>query len=221
MKRLTLLLLSLAVAARLGATAQQPDVLKIGDRTLFLNSNPLEPFLAASPGRLPAAEVGSTSLWRGYIATWTVRDGRLFVDDVRVPTKHWMDSDAPESKQFASAMKPLFGDDAPHAATWFTGHLIVPTGEMVDYVHMGYASTYASYLILTVIQGTVEEQRDLDAAAYQKFRRAQYAAWKKTPEYAAALAVAKGGDDPMSDEMTEDFLFQYGSAQYMTRIFEP
>lgn len=132
MKRLPLLLLSLAIAARLGATAQAPDILKIGDRTLLVTSNPLEPFLAANPGRLPEAEVMSTGLWRGYIATWSVRDGRLFVDDVRVPTKAYMDSDAPESKQFRSVLKPLFGDDVPHVATWFTGHLIVPTGEMVE-----------------------------------------------------------------------------------------
>lgn len=85
---------------------------------------------------------------------------------------------------------------------------------------MGYASTYASYLVLTVVQGTVQKQRELDAAAYQKLRRAQYAAWKKTSEYAAALAETKKGDAAMSDEMTDDFLFQYGSAEYMTRIFE-
>lgn len=98
---------------------------------------------------------------RRIIATWSVRENRLLLDDVRVPTKHYMDSDVPESKQFRSAMKHLFGESTPQVATWFTGNLIIPTGEMVDYVHMGYGSTYSSYMVLTVIKGSIQKRLEL------------------------------------------------------------
>jgi hypothetical protein len=220
MKRLVLLLLSLAVAAPLGATAQAPDILKIGGKTYSLHTNPLRPIAEEIRGRFPKPVVVSSGLWRGYIATFRVRTGRLYLDDVRVPTKKYMDSDAPQLEQFRSIMKELFDDPAPRIATWYTGNLIVPTGELVGYVHMGYASTYSSYLVVTVVKGVVREQREMNADDFGRFRRAQYAAWKKTPAYAKELAEAKSGANPLTDEMAEDFIFQFASEEYLSRIVD-
>jgi hypothetical protein len=221
MRHFALLLLLTGLAGPLGATAQAPDILEMNGRTYSIYTNPLTPFLLANPGRLPEPEVMSTGLWRGYIATWSVRKNRLYLKDVRMPTAASSDADASESEHYRSAMVPLFGDSAPRAATWFTGHLIVPTGEMVNYVHMGYGSTYSSYIVITAIEGAIQSQRELNAEEFEKFRRAQYAAYQKTPEYAKALAEVKKGDEPMSDELTEQFLFQYASEEYMSRIFQP
>ncbi|HYK02339.1 MAG TPA: hypothetical protein VE974_11320 [Thermoanaerobaculia bacterium] len=220
MKRLVFFLLSLAVATRLGATAQAPDVLKIGAKTYFIHTNPLAPVLAASPGRLPEPEVHSTGLWRGYIATWSVRDKQLFLEDVGVPTRKFMD-DVPESEQLRSAMKALFGEAGPRPATWFTGHLVVPTGEIVDYVHMGYGSTYSSYLVLTIVRGALQNEQAMNREEFERFRRAQYAAYRKTPQYAQSVADAKRGEDRMPDERIEEFLFQFAAEEYLSRVFEP
>lgn len=219
-RRVPLVLLSILLAARAGATAQAPDILKLGGKTYSIHSNPLAPFLAANPGRLPESEVVNTGLWRGYIATWSVREKKLFLEDVRILTKAYVDPDAPESKQFRSVVKDLFGDSRRRAATWFTGHLIVPTGNMVQYVHMGYASTYSSYIVLTVNKGVIEKRRDLTGDDFLTFRRAQFEAYKKTPEYAKAFAEARKGDESTTDEQTEEFLFQVASEEYLARIFE-
>ena len=110
---------------------------------------------------------------------------------------------------------------APRVATWFTGHLIVPTGEMVHYVHMGYGSMHSSYIVLTIIKGEVAKQREMSLEEFKKFRHAQYEAFKKTPEYARALASVKGDkSEPTPDELTERFLFHYTSEEYLSRIFE-
>jgi hypothetical protein len=220
MKQAALFLLSIAVASPLTATSQAPDILRMNGKTYYIHTNPLKPVLATNPDRLPKPTVVSSGLWRGYVATWAVRDHHLFLEDVRVPTEKYMDADAPESAQFRSALKDLFGDGAPRVATWFTGHLIVPTGDIVEYVHMGYGSTYSSYVVVTVIKGEIHKQRDMSRVDFERFRRSQFAAFKKTSEYAKARAEAKRGDDPMSDEMTEQFLFQFASEEYMSRIFE-
>lgn len=214
MKRLTPLLLSLAIALPLGATAQAPEILQFGSKTYYIHTNPLTPVLLEKPDRLPEAGTVSSGLWRGYIGSWSIRRNRLMLEDVKVPTEHYMDSDVPEEKQFRSAMKPLFGTSEPQMATWFTGNLIVPTGEMVRYVHMGYGSTYSSYMVLTIVKGVVEKRQDLNQEEFEAFRRKQYAAYKKTPEYAEAKAETKGGD-------SEEFLFQFASEEYLSRIFEP
>lgn len=220
MKRVVLFLLLVGIAGPLAATAQAPDLLKIDGKTYPIHTNPLAPVLAANPERLPEPEIISTGLWRGYIATWTVRENRLLLEDVRMRTKASMDPDAPESKQSRSVMKNLFGESAPRVATWFTGHLIVPTGTMVGYVHMGYGSTYSSYMVLTIIKGAVHERRELSREDFEKFRRSQYESFRQTPEYAKARAEAKQGGHPMSDELLEQFLFQFASEEYMSRIFK-
>jgi hypothetical protein len=219
MQRLALVLFALALAGPLGATFQAPDVLEIDGKTYDIHTNPLAPFLAANPGRLPEPELISTGLWRGYIATWSVEGKRLLLKDVRVLTKAYTNRQADESKWYRSVLKQMFGDDAPQPATWFTGHLIVPTGELVDYVHMGYGSTYSSYLILTVVQGEVRERRNLNAEAFMKFRREQYAAYRKTPEYAQARAAATADGAKMPEEQLEQFLFQFTAEAYLSRIF--
>ncbi|HET8773008.1 MAG TPA: hypothetical protein VFP80_04425 [Thermoanaerobaculia bacterium] len=219
MQRLALILLAFALAGPLGATAQSPDLLEMDGKTYRIHTNPLAPFLAANPGRLPKPAIISTGLWRGYIATWAVHENRLLLKDVRMLTKAAMDSKADESKRYRSVLKEMFGDGAPQPTAWFTGHLIVPMGELVDYVHMGYGSTYSSYLVLTIVQGELRERRKLSAEAFLKFRRTQYAAYRRTPEYAKARADATADGTKMPEAQLEDFLFQFTSEEYLSRIF--
>lgn len=61
MKILVALLLVLAAALPLGATAQIPDELKIGDKTYFIHTNPLGRVLLERGDRLPEAESRSTA----------------------------------------------------------------------------------------------------------------------------------------------------------------
>src|SRR3954452_9909483 len=56
------------------ATAQQGDVLRLNGKKYFIYTNPLKLYLQENPGKLPKSEVISTGLWRGYIATWEVKD---------------------------------------------------------------------------------------------------------------------------------------------------
>jgi hypothetical protein len=67
----------------------------------------------------------------------------------------------------------------------------------------------------------VKQQRAMNAEEFMKFRRAQYEAYRKTPEYAKARAEVNKDSDRLSDQQTEDFLFQVTSEEYLSRIFEP
>lgn len=210
MKRTLLFLLAMAAALPAWATAQAPEVLKFEGNTYSINTNPLEPWLAAHPRALPKSEVISSGLWRGYIGTWAIRDGTLFLEDVRILTSDDRDR---------SVMKEMFPGGAPQPAAWFTGNLIVPTGKLVKYVHMGYGSTYASYMIATVSKGTVRQIRTMNANEFEAFRRAQFEAFKKTPEYRKHLETVRKGESKTSDDFDEQFLFQFASEEYLSRIF--
>lgn len=93
----------------------------------------------------------STSCWRGYVAVWELHQGRLWLvglfDADYVP----MDT------------RPVFGEaPLPLPADWFTGTLVLPRGERLAYVHMGFGGDYAEELRLYLRQGVVERRRRLN-----------------------------------------------------------
>lgn len=67
------------------ATAQEPDVLLYKGKEYALYANPLEPIYKSEDER-PNFSVGpntiSTGNWRGYVATWKIEDGSLYLEAV-------------------------------------------------------------------------------------------------------------------------------------------
>ena len=82
MKKVLFLLITVSVALNAFGTAQMPDKIIYKGRTYNLYSNPLEGYFERYPDRRPSEGIVSTALWRGYIATFEVKDGRLMVLDV-------------------------------------------------------------------------------------------------------------------------------------------
>ena len=85
---------------------------------------------------------------------------------------------------------------------------------------MGYASTYASYLVITVVDGAAKSQRAMAAVDFEAFRRRQFARFKKTPEYAEEIARLQEHEEPRLEKEFEEFLFEAATGVYVTRIFE-
>src|SRR5215470_17076950 len=124
------------------ATAQEGDVLLLDGKAYRIYTNPLDPYLQDHPKALPEATVVSTSLWRGYVATWQIEDGRLLLVDVRILKSVRKPGEKDWSSELSSVMSTMFPGQKKILASWFSGHVIVPNGKLVQYVHMGYASTY-------------------------------------------------------------------------------
>ena len=79
--------------------------------------------------------IGSTACWRGYIGSWSIRRGKLYLTKL-------------EGRFCIKGKEAIFAD-------WFTGELHIPRGEMLDYVHAGFDSVYEQEIILKVEQGVV------------------------------------------------------------------
>jgi hypothetical protein len=112
----------------------------------FMADEPLEAWFEQK-GR-PAFRAINTALWRCYVGTWEIRDGRLFLLHIAA---NYEDG----TPVTLADLFPEHRDDAPVAATWFTGRLRLPRGERLRYVHMGYESLYEEDLFLDVDQGVV------------------------------------------------------------------
>jgi hypothetical protein len=64
-----------------------------------------------------------------------------------------------------------------------TGLLVLPEGEIVNYVHMGYGSTYELYTLLEIDSGNLKKEIKLGYEEYEEFKDKQFEAFKKTDEY--------------------------------------
>jgi hypothetical protein len=90
-----------------------------------------------------------TANWRGYVGTWEIieADGaeRLYLVGI----------EAHKDYETILTLPDLFPGFDKVFAHWFTGELRCPQGSLVEYVHMGYASTYEYELFLEFKQGVL------------------------------------------------------------------
>lgn len=126
-------------------TAQAPELLYYKGKRYNMIVEPLEAYYENKPPR-PEEFVGyCTANWRGYIGTWRIRYGQLYLSKL----ESFEGVEFPLGRYFPDTGKRVLAD-------WFTGELICPYGEMLSYVHMGYASIYEKYLCVDVMSGNVQ-----------------------------------------------------------------
>lgn len=196
-------------ALSVSATAQAPDKLMYKGSTYSLFTNPLEPFFKEHPQKRPQAG-GGTSLWRGYIATFEIRDGLFYVSDVEIRVVR------PETRNlaFQSVYQSVFGAQKDVVADWFDGLLVVPLGKELQYVHMGYASLYERYMLFKIEKGRLVKEIEMTAKEYREFKQRQFEEYKKSPEYEAGMKSVEGN---MGDRTShEEFLYIY-EIEYTTK----
>lgn len=132
-------------------TAQVPDILLVRGMKLDLYDQPLYPYLRKlGKRRRPDFAPSSSALWRGYVATWEIRDASLWLLDL----EGWMRQG--EEVVAASLVNALPSLKPPVKATWFTGMLRCPEGAMVTYRHAGYASDFERDRNISVSAGSVD-----------------------------------------------------------------
>lgn len=198
---------------------------QISDKILFkgteydLNSNPLEPFFERNPDRRPIGGIVSTALWRGYIAYFEIIDDQLFVTDIKIEVRDENSEDSNRYK-WKSAYEQVFPNTEKTKIDWYNGILIMPLGEMVEYVHMGYASTFTDYWLIEIENGTFNEARKYTNKEFVRFKKRQFEAFEKTTAYKKMYADIKE-DDPYSDDtfiksFLSDFVIDY-TTKFLTK----
>ncbi|MGE0542150.1 MAG: hypothetical protein AB7R89_18410 [Dehalococcoidia bacterium] len=199
------------------ATAQMPDALVLDGETVELHTNPLERYFDRHPERRPKSSIISSGLWRGYRATFAVMRGRLYVRKVEIMTTVGIGRDDRWKNVVAETVEP-----GARFASFYSGALIIPRGELVEYVHMGYASTYERYTVLSVKEGVVTARHDLTRVQFEEFRRRQFERFRASPAYAPLLkeTMRELSDGPDRQALAEQFLFEFYQEQYLAALPE-
>lgn len=203
------ILLLLTATFSVQGTAQIPDKLVFQGVIYDLQTNPLEPYFKAHPRKRPQPILPMTALWRGYVATFEFRNNQLFLVDVETlrvtPVKHKGD---PFRTVMISVFHTIFPGKKAVKADWFSGILVCPAGERVEYVHMGYGTTFTFYHLYEIQSGDLRARREYTLDEYKLFRKKQFEAFKETEEYAQQAAELKRTRE-WTQERIDDFLYSF------------
>lgn len=215
MKALLTIVLTVLLKLTTFATAQYPDKIIYKGKTYNMHSNPLESYFTRHPEKRPEGRISSTALWRGYVATFEVRNGTLYLKDIEIMVRDTAKKDGYDTK-FQSVLEQVFPGQTDIRIDWLTGLLVIPHGKLVNYVHMGYGSTYKHYILLEIDKGDVKKDKHLSYRKYEAFKDKQFLAFKKTDEY-QQLKTSLLQKENMAEESLENFLKSF-IIEYTSRI---
>jgi len=212
MKLLLTLLFTAFFCVSAFATAQYPDKIFFKGQEYDMHTNPLESYFAQHPEKRPKGGAQSTALWRGYVATFEIKDSLLFVKDITIQI--WdTTANGNQTIKWKSVLNEVFPDQKEVKVDWLTGLLVLPYGKLINYVHMGYGSTYENYLLLEINNGTFVKGKEFDSKGYEKFKEKQFRAFKSTDDYKKTKEdlKKKGYSDDMVDDFLRSFVTEYTS----------
>lgn len=212
MRAILTIFLTLFLGAKVFATAQYPDKIIYNGKEFKLHSNPLETYFEKNPDKRPKGGIMSTALWRGYVATFEVKDNQLFLKDIEI---QYHDTTSKESYPYKwrSVINEVFPNNEKIKIDWLTGLLVIPHGKLVNYVHMGYGSTYKNYILLEIDKGDLKKEKYFKYKEYEMFKERQFQVFKQTDEYKKIKADLQkdGSSDEFIDSFLRSFVTEYTS----------
>jgi hypothetical protein len=146
------------------ATAQLPDYLIYGEGKYALATNPMEAYFEKFPKKRPRPIM--TALWRGYAATFEIMQNELWVVNI--------DAFGPGN----ITDQCLDGKDRIKV-DWFSGVLVMPHGELLHYVHLGYESIYEYYKLIEIERGNFVRELNLNYEEYVKYKTARSSGYER------------------------------------------
>jgi len=198
------------ISLNIFATSQFPDRIIYKGEKYALNCNPLEDFFNNNLGKRPNKGSFCTGLLRGYVGTFEISDNQLLLKDIEIIVPDTLNKKT--DVKSVSVIKEIFPTQDIINVDWFSGLLVIPYGKVVNYVHMGYASTYENYYLLEINKGKLIKERKLNSKQYDQFRENQFQAFKKTNEYKKQkeeLQKSKKYSDDFIDSFLKSFFIQY------------
>lgn len=126
-------------------TAQIHERLYYKTKRHGMTAEPLAYYWGLVGGR-PRFQLRNTALWRGYVGSWRVTKDRLYLIGLEGVFEDG--SELTLEALFSGYPERVF-------AHWFSGRVRLPQGNIIEYIHMGYASVYEADLFLDFEDGVL------------------------------------------------------------------
>lgn len=202
-------LVILFAAPSVTATWQYPDILIHKGERFEIYYELLASYFDKFPERKPVTEGQCSALWRGYVATFEISNDRLVLKDV---TSDNCNSPKP-------ALTTVVPDGKPLRIDWYTGLLLSAHGSNEgDSYSIEFLDSFEKYSLFEIDAGVLRKEKHFSNTQYQKFKKRQFAAFKRTPEYHETVKrmTAKG---PLSEAVIDANILQWFFwSSYMKKI---
>ena len=124
-------------------TAQIAEEISIDGETFAMCTEPLAAYFELGGNQFKFAAT-CTALWRGYVGRWELLNDRLYLVGLSGTLE-----DGTEA-----TLASIFPDYPLRVfAHWYSGEVRMPQGNLLNYVHGGYASTYERDQFITFDRG--------------------------------------------------------------------
>jgi len=173
-------------------TTQIPDRLLYNGETYYLNEELLERYFRTFPEKKPEIEISMTALWRGYVATFEIKDGELFVAEMNVMADMDWGKDSILDLVFPGTKK----------FEWFSG-LIRIDDHRGAFDAEGQGMTFE---FLEIRDGNLLQKRVMDYDQLQQFKSDQFEYFKMTEAYEKVFAMWKQNNPGISDERVDELI---------------
>lgn len=165
-------------------TAQAREVLIYNSEEYGMASEPFAQYMALKKFNI-RLKSPHTALWRGYFGKWEIEENKLFLTDIsghgvlkndekyktgRLELRHRLKQGliTPQEnghllrkfeqecfEKINLSLMAFFNSEEKVFASWFSGKIYVPFGEILQYIHIGYASIYEKEMIFSIKEGVV------------------------------------------------------------------
>jgi hypothetical protein len=150
MNKLTTIFLILISNFIFASSPQLPDLLKIGNDTIYIYELPINGLaktefqtLSDNISKYENGLFVSTNLWRGFQAIWELNENELYLTDIK---------GAKNSKEILKTSFPKKFKNGKVLANWFSSYLVLPKGKMLKWDGI-FSRTYKKEEILTFKKG--------------------------------------------------------------------
>lgn len=127
-------------------TIQAADILSYNGKKTTIATEPLKPYLETR------SDVGfiykTTALVRGYIGTWEIKNKKLYL----VSLVGFIENNEQVDLNY------LFPNQTEVFASWYSGDIRIPEGELLKKINLGYASVFEKDRFLNIKEGILTSE---------------------------------------------------------------
>jgi len=186
-------------------TRQIGDSLLYNGREYSLQVELLEPYFKEFPEKKPATDSISSDLWRGYIATFEIKDDQLYISKLEIAQN--------SSFEFKTADEIFPGNNK---FSWFSG--LIRIDQYGGYY--GYEGEDHIFEYLEIYEGNLVQKRVMEYEEFCIFKEYQYDYFKTTENYQKLYTMWRTKNPQITDERIDEIIYENLINWYSRELFD-
>tara|TARA_R110002124_G_C8748765_1_gene498087 strand:+ start:50 stop:739 length:690 start_codon:yes stop_codon:yes gene_type:complete len=183
----------LIIGLKVFATPQISDILIYnGKEYEWSGFSPAFKYFELNNFQPPEEAVITTGNYSVFIMTYEIVDRKLYLIDVEIEVEQESEygSDYPPDLVSKSVFKNYFPNQKRILMDFYSNIQLIPYGEIIEVTKNDWTDIHwEDYLVFEIKNGTVTTELDLNYKQFNRLKRKQFRAFKKTTEYQKTIEL--------------------------------